>query len=266
MNLPLTFIVGGTLGVIAAGTRIVDTSLKPLGFGLIGAGLFALASPAFADQHLVAADNARVDCTASASELTRISLIGDAFASVSKISTGYPYSDFTVTNEPIRGDIYISVPQGYAPRSINFFATSKAGYVYKFVCDVAPGEPQQVFVSNPALAEPDAAAWEQETPIEDSAVRLIEAMAADRLIDGYQIRHRGGAPIRAGNLLVRQISEYRGKTLLGKVLRLENRGANPLTIEDSDLGLPGTLAVSVGSDVLAPGAATSAWLVLRNGS
>ena len=127
MNLPLTCIIGGTLGVAAAGNRIVDAGLKPLGFGLISAGLLALASPAFADQHLIAADNARVDCTASSSELTRISLIGDAFASVSKISTGYPYSDFTVTNEPIRGDIYISVPQGYAPRSINFFATSKQG-------------------------------------------------------------------------------------------------------------------------------------------
>ena len=266
MNLPLTCIIGGALGVAAAGNRIVDAGLKPLGFGFIGAGLLALASPAFADQHLIAADNARVDCTASSSELTRISLIGDAFASVSKISTGYPYSDFTVTNEPIRGDIYISVPQGYAPRSINFFATSKQGYVYKFVCGVAPGEPQQVFVSNPALAEPDAATWEQETPIEDSAVRLIEAMAADRMIDGYQIRHQGGAPIRAGDLVVRQISEYRGHALLGKILRLENRGSASLTIEDGDLGLPGTLAVSIGTNELAPGAATSAWLVLRNGN
>ena len=265
MNIPMTFIIGGAVGAVAAGNRIAHSGLRPLSFGLIGAGLLALATPVLADQHLVAADNARVDCTASSSDLTRISLIGDAFASVSKISTGYPMGDFTVTNEPIRGDIYISVPQSYAPKSINFFATSKKGYVYKFVCTAQPGEPQQVFVSNPAIAAPAAADWERGTPITESAVRLIEAMAADGLIDGYRIRNAGGAPVRVRNLVVRQVAEYRGSALLGKVLRLENRGQEPLIIEDDDLGLPGTLAVSVGSNELAPGAATSAWLVLRNG-
>ena len=88
----------------------------------------------------------------SARELTRISLIADAFASVSKITTGYPYNDFTVTNEPVRGDIYISVPNGFAPGRVTFFATSKKGFVYKFTCKVAGDEAEQVFVSNPAIA------------------------------------------------------------------------------------------------------------------
>ena len=71
-------------------------SLKPLGMALIGAAMALAATPASADQYRQAADNAQVDCVISNHELTRISLIGDAFASVSKITTGYPYNDFTV--------------------------------------------------------------------------------------------------------------------------------------------------------------------------
>src|SRR3546814_14807306 len=63
----------------------------------------------------------------------RISLVEDEFASVSKISTGNPQDDFSVVNEPVRGDIYLSVPEGFARPALSFFATSKRGYVYKIV-------------------------------------------------------------------------------------------------------------------------------------
>ena len=56
--------------------------------------LFAAASPVYADQYKQTADGGAIDCTVSKRELTRVSLIGDQFASVSKISTGYPYNDF----------------------------------------------------------------------------------------------------------------------------------------------------------------------------
>ena len=63
-----------------------------------------------ADQFKQAADGASIECAVSARELTRFALIDDQFASVSKISTGTPYNDFAVTNEPLRGDIYRSFP------------------------------------------------------------------------------------------------------------------------------------------------------------
>ncbi len=59
--------------------------MKPASF-LIAALLAG--SPVYADEFRQAADNGRVDCTVSKRELTRISLIGDQFASVSKISSG----------------------------------------------------------------------------------------------------------------------------------------------------------------------------------
>ncbi|MGT2516613.1 TraK domain-containing protein [Sphingomonas panni] len=84
-------------------------------------------------------------------DLTRISLVQDEFASVSKINTGNPNDDFSVVNEPVRGDIYLSVPDGYARTMLSFFATSKRGYVYKFACRITGNEAAQVFLSNPAI-------------------------------------------------------------------------------------------------------------------
>jgi conjugal transfer pilus assembly protein TraK len=119
------------------------------------------ALPGLADQFVEAADNAKIDCVLSRGELTRIALVGDGFANVSKIASAYPYNDFTVTHEPVRGDIYISVPPQFAADRVSFFATSKAGYVYKFACRTAAQEASQIFVTNPALKAHEAEDWEQ---------------------------------------------------------------------------------------------------------
>lgn len=234
---------------------------------LLLALLSASATPAVADQYKMAADNSRVDCQVSRKELTRISLVGDEFASVSKVSTGTPFNDFSVVNEPVRGDIYVQVPDAYAPPSISFFATSKRGYVYKFVCTMAQVEAQQVFVTNPAIATAKARDWEQETSPRDTAVRLIQAMAADAIVEGYEVRQTSALPTKVGDLSVRLISEYRGAALVGKTLRIENRGAAPVPVNASLVMAGGSLAASVADadEVLAPGEATVAYVVQSNG-
>lgn len=222
------------------------------------------ASPAAADEFRQAADNARVDCTVSKRELTRIALIGDQFASVSKISSGYPYSDFAVSNEPVRGDIYLSVPETFAADRLSFFATTKKGYVYKFACSIAPIDAQQVFVTNPALSTSEASAWEQQTAPQISAVRLIQAMATQGAVEGFTVRQASDAAVRVGDLELQLIAEYRGAALLGKTIRLANRGARPIALGEADFAPKDALAVSLGSTTLAPGAASTALVVTTN--
>ena len=169
------------------------------GLLLSAAALLIAASPAHAaDQFKQAADGAGIECSVSARELTRFALVDDQFASVSKISTGTPYNDFAVTNEPVRGDIYVSVPETYAARAISFFATTKKGFVYKVACRVEQIPATQVFVTNPAIARNRAADWESQTPLETSAVRLIQAMANDRTVDGFEVRQSTAMPARVG--------------------------------------------------------------------
>ena len=269
MNIPDAGIVGfvsGGVSYVAGTIARVDPRLKSAGLGLIAVGVMFTAGPAFADQYRMAGDSARVECVASKKDLTRISLVGDQFASLNKVATGVPYNDFSVVNEPVRGDIYLSVPETYAAKTINFFATSKKGYVYKFACTIGPVEAQQVFVTNPGLAEAKAREWEAQTPVEETAVRLIKAMATSATVDGYEVRQPNSKPTMVGSLSVRLIAEYRGASMLGKVLRVENKGATPITLREADIAPQGTYAVTIATPDIAPGQGTTAYLVGQNGN
>lgn len=238
-------------------TRALALTLAPMA-AFIG-------DPAFADQFKQAADGAGIDCSVSARELTRFALVDDQFASVSKISSGTPYNDFAVTNEPLRGDIYVSVPETYAARSISFFATTRKGFVYKIACRIEGIPAAQVFITNPAIAKSDAARWESETPLSTSAVRLVQAMANDRTIEGFEVRQSSALPARVGNLEIQLVADYRGASLAGKVIRVTNRGGKSLTLSASDLAPKDTLAVSIANPVLEPGTSTTAFVVGANG-
>ena len=269
MNIPDAGIVGFAIGgatYIAGTVAAVEPRLKLAGLGLLAVGSMFTARPALADQYRMAGDNARVECVASKKDLTRISLVGDQFASLNKVATGVPYNDFSVVNEPVRGDIYLSVPETYAAKTINFFATSKKGYVYKFACTIGPVEAQQVFVTNPGLAEAKAREWEAQTPVEETAVRLIKAMATSATVDGYEVRQPNSKPTMVGSLSVRLIAEYRGASMLGKVLRVENKGATPITLREADIAPQGTYAVTIATPDIAPGQGTTAYLVGQNGN
>ncbi len=230
------------------------------------AAALALACPSVAaDQFRQAADGSSIECAVSARELTRFALIDDQFASVSKISSGTPYNDFAVTNEPLRGDIYVSVPETFAARSISFFATTRKGFVYKVACRIEPIPAVQIFITNPAIARNVAADWEKETPLTASAVRLIQAMADDRSVAGFEVRQVAASPARVGDLEVQLIADYRGSSLAGKVIRIANRGNDNVTLAERDVAPAGALAVAIVSPVLAPGMSTTAFVVGANG-
>jgi conjugal transfer pilus assembly protein TraK len=225
-----------------------------------------LACPTLAaDQFRQAADGSSIECAVSARELTRFALVDDQFASVSKISSGTPYNDFAVTNEPLRGDIYVSVPETFAARAISFFATTRKGFVYKIACRIEPIPAVQIFITNPAIARSVAADWEKETSPTASAVRLIQAMADDRSVEGFEVRQVAASPARVGDLEVQLIADYRGSSLAGKVIRIANRGKAIVTLEERDLAPAGALAVAIVAPTLAPGMSTTAFVVGANG-
>jgi conjugal transfer pilus assembly protein TraK len=242
-------------------TRWCDLFLRNLGYALILISVFFLVTPAHADQTLMVADNSTVNCKASSKDLTRISLVGDEFASVSKISTGSELDDFSVVNEPLRGDIYLSIPDGFARKSLSFFATTKKGYVYKFACGVEGDEAQQVFLTNAALAQQKAADWEGQGDPEDLPVRLIQAMVSKSLVEGYQIRQPALVPVTRGAFKVQLISEYSGARLIGKSVRIENVSDKPLILAEAQIDPRGALAVAIEQPNLKPGQATMAYVV-----
>jgi conjugal transfer pilus assembly protein TraK len=261
------YAMGSAAAGVAFLSRYYCTLSRSVGAGLVGLAVLLMAGPAWADQTIMASDSSQVDCRASAKDLTRISLVEDEFASVSKISTGNPLDDFSVVNEPVRGDIYLSVPDGFARQALSFFATSKRGYVYKFVCRIGGDQAAQVFVSNPAIASERSA---ENGPAEklgtrEAAIELVQAMYSNAIVDGFEMRQRAMRPVYVGTLKVQMIAEYRGAELTGKVLRIENKGHDAVELSEGLVAPASALAVSIAESKLAPGKVTTAYLVSQNG-
>ena len=259
------------LGSAATGavllSRIQCHLSRLAGAGLLAIAVFIAGTPAWADQTVMASDSSRVDCTASARDLTRISLVDDAFAAISKITTGNPADDFSVVNEPVRGDIYLSVPDGFARQALSFFATSKRGYVYKFVCRIDGDQAVQVFISNPAIAKERAAEEKPGASLgpQDAAIELVQAMYANAIVDGYEMRQRSLTPVNVGPLKVQLVAEYRGADLSGRVLRIENKSDQAVELTEAMVAPASALAVSVAEKTLLPGKVTTAYLVSQTG-
>lgn len=264
--MPIYVIGCAATGAVFLG-RIQCIASRACGTGLLVAAMLVMAPSAWADQTIMASDSAQVDCIASARDLTRISLVEDAFASVSKISTGDPQDDFSVVNEPVRGDIYLSVPDGFGRGALSFFGTSKRGYVYKFVCRINGDQALQIFVSNPAIATDKAAenGPPEKLGTQDAAVELVQAMYSNTLANGYEMRQRALRPVYVGTLKVQMIAEYQGVELTGKVLRIENKGDQSVELTEATIAPGSALAISIVERKLAPGKVTTAYLVSRNG-
>lgn len=237
-----------------------------IGAGLMGLGLAGLASPAFADQNVLAADNGTVRCEASLKDLTRITLKDDQFASVSKIQTGTASEDFQVVNEPSRGDIYISVGTGFARPSISFFGTTKKGFVYKFVCTVSGSDAKQVFVANADVEQPATVGerWPAGLSVQESAARLIAAMYVQKPVEGFDIAWRPLAPVNVGNIRVQLVGQYLGSALTGKLLKIANTGTKPVQLSEDQVAPGDAVAVSITEPKLSAGQGTTAFVIVRS--
>lgn len=240
-------------------------STRTIGAVLVGLGAALLASPAFADQNLAATDNGQINCLASAKDLTRISLVGDQFVSISKADTGIPTEDFKVVHDPKRGDIYISIPEGYLKSSINFFGISDKGFVYKFVCKPGGADSEQVFITNLAIGSDKAADWEARTSPEETAMRLVSAMQTWEQVPGFSISQSSLEPRNVNNVELQILGEYRGADVSGRILRIKNLGDKPLKLDENTIAGKGIVAFSAALDVLPPTQVTTIYLVERNG-
>jgi conjugal transfer pilus assembly protein TraK len=257
--------------MIAAGavlaSRIDSQFARLSGAALIAGSLVLAAAPAAAQEHILAVDNGEVHCQASKSDLTRIALKDDQFVSVSRVQSGVPSEDFSIVHEPTRGDLYLSVPQGYSKPNISFFGTTQKGFVYKFDCRVGGEGALQVFVANADVEnpQPPAETLQAYAPLEDRAVGLVRAMFEQRPVTGFDISDAARVPVNVGDLKVQLVTEYRSPTMTGKVLRIENTSDAPLVLNEQLIAGEAAIAVTISNPNLESGQATAAYVVVPSG-
>ena len=236
--------------------------MRPVHPALVAFATFLAApSAAHADQHVPVSDGGEVQCYLAAKGITRISLVGDAFASSVRRPVGEGQSDISVQSEPTRGDIYVSVPDGFPGASLSFFAISRKGFTYKFRCTLTQTDAQQIFVENPATgngndARSAAQVWE-------APILLMKAMAARLPLTGYVVTNANTKPVQVGTLQVVSQAIYDGPDMVGKVLQISNVGTKDTDVSESDLSPPNALLASVTHPHLRPHEATEAFVVMR---
>src|SRR3546814_15751596 len=98
----------------------------------------------------------------------------------------------------------------------------------------------------------------------DAAIELVQAMYSNAVAEGYEMRQRALRPVYVGTLQVQMIAEYRGPELTGTVLRMENKGASEIELNEAMVAPDSALAVSIDVARLAPGTVTQANFVPHN--
>jgi conjugal transfer pilus assembly protein TraK len=259
-NFNMAGLIGSSLTGLARALRR-GRGARSIAAAVSAGGLAMTASPALADQNLLVSDNGTVECVASSKDLTRISLKADKFANVSKVAAPSETEDFSVVFEPLRGDIYLSVPEGYPRKALSFFGTTVKGYVYKFTCNVQSQGAEQIFVANVDMEKAGQSEQVAGLSDKDRSIELIQAMYRQDAVPGFEIRSQDRAPVQVGSLKVQLVSEYVGLELRGKQLLIENASRKPVDVSDDTVASDGALAVSVTSARLEPGQKTTAFIV-----
>ena len=90
-------------------------------------------------------------------------------------------------------------------------------------------------------------------------------MFEQRPVTGFEISDAARAPVNVGDIKVQLVSEYRSPTMTGKVLRIENTGAAPMTLQEELIAGDGAIAVSISNRDLASGQATAVYVVVPTG-
>ena len=219
-------------------------------------------SSAWADQRLVVPDNGEVLCRIAQRGITRISLEGDRFVSDVRRPSGDGQGDISMQNEPNRGDIYVSLPDNYAARTISFFATTGKGFTYKFSCSVVDSATEQVFIVNQQLADAQLATQTGAQDAWDLPIAIIKGMAAKAQLPGFTVTPGSGRPVYVGTLKVQVISVYSGARVRGKVVDIENFGTAPVDLTEQEVSPANTIAATLSKTHLAPHEHTTAYVVL----
>lgn len=227
----------------------------------VALGGSAVSSAAWADQRLQVVDGGEVPCTLSLHGITRISAIGDAFVTDIKRSASDGNAEFSVANENTRGDIYVSMPDGYAGHGVSFFAITRKGFVYKLQCQVSDLPSQQIFIENPqaqegAAASANGSAWEQ-------PLLLIKAMGEGRPMPGYTASSGPAQAVFVGPAQVQIVSVYTGATYVGKRIEITNVGRSTITLTKEEIAPPGHVVFSMSQWTLKPHEKATAYVVLR---
>jgi conjugal transfer pilus assembly protein TraK len=211
------------------------------------------------------ADNGTVHCEASAKDLTRISLKDDQFASVSKVQAPILPTIFRWSTSRCAG--HLPLRRQWLFQADDLLLRDDAQRLrLQIHLRRRRLDARQVFIANADVEHPRPVGeqWPAGLSAQDASSRLIAAMYAQKPIEGFDITWRALVPVNIDALVVQMVGQYVGASYTGKLLKITNRGAKPAVLTEDKVAPADAIAVSITNPRLAPGEATTAFIVQRS--
>jgi conjugal transfer pilus assembly protein TraK len=123
-----------------------------------------------------------------------------------------------------------------------------------------------VFIANADVEHPRPVGetWPAGLSPQDASARLIAAMYAQKPVEGFDITWRALVPVNIDTLVVQMVGQYVGASYTGKLIKITNRGTKPAALTEDKVAPADAIAVSITNPRLAPGEATTAFIVQRS--
>lgn len=228
---------------------------------LIPALLLACVTQVQALQIHTATEDESVEAQVSATETSRITLVGDRIKQFF-INQGR----LVIEKDEAKGDLYITPAQSFQDKPINLFITSEQGKTFSLLLTPADISSATVVVKSAASGHHNSKACESTSPYEASITQLIKAMALGEVPKGYQVVGARDSVLEIEeNLKIEIITQFVGPSLQGQVLEVTNDSKEPLTLTVEDFEALNALAIAIEESNLAPEASTRILVVTRHG-
>jgi len=191
-------------------------------------GVFLIA-PAKAAQIIEVLPDQEIQAFVAQHDLSRIKVTNDRIRAV-RANEG----EIEVADDPILGEVYVAVK---TPNPISIFITTEKNDTYKLLLISKKVPSEQIFLVPKGTQQKDKNSNFDET-------KLIKAMIRESDIDGFRIS-RISSNIELFGISFKQLAEYKGKTITGYVLEvdedfdvstIENRELQALSLSESTGG------------------------------
>jgi conjugal transfer pilus assembly protein TraK len=80
-------------------------------------------------------------------------------------------------------------------------------------------------------------------------------------VEGFDQDWHSLAPVTVGGLRVQLVGVYRGKALVGDMLKIDNLSGKPVDLSEEQIAPQGAIAVTIVNAKLGPNEATTAYVV-----
>lgn len=221
-----------------------------------------LMNPIFALQIKNAIDNETVIAKVSATDVTRIFVMGDRIKSVKGVKGAY-----TRDNDEKNGEVYLQPSSFYQDRAFTVLIATEQGRHFTLLLTPTSSPAETLMLVPKGVGHEQAGRFEQASFYELTLNHLLQAMKNGTLPEGYVERavNNKTTYFLNRNLSIQLHAIYEGHHLRGEIYTITNKLNVPVQLDERAFYKAGTRAISLDVIYLLSKASTHLYRIVSNG-